>query len=518
MISSSKGKVAFVSFILLGIGVLALGFTRLNQLQEDVELLRLRTAFDRYTIGRLYRYGDKDEPAQLLQFKKMLQSRNDLASMFQNLDSHRILLLESQSMNVPKGSFQEYSRESEQLSRAIAESISKDANQLQTLLCFCAFSLCAAPLVAFALLRPSSAVPPSHPAFTTAKTEEASEASNLDGLDDRQLRTIFNSLPIGIITADSLGVVQTISPEAARILQYKQPADTNQPPTIMQLLGEADLSDLLERSMGQPLPLSAIEGKDINIALRTVRYRTAGGDSGFLLSLLDVSKKVELDRLKAQFVAMVGHDLRAPLTAINGFVGMLVDGLYGDIPQHAQDILQIISDDVGRVLKMCNSLLDIQKLESSNYTIVLSSVPVEEAFVRAARSLGSHIQAKGLNVEIEHRGARVRANDDLLLQAVINLLSNAIKFSPDNSRIRLAAEIHEATVELSVSDEGPGLSAEAKETLFQSSGRLVPTSANSAGFGLSLVRLIAEKHHGRVSYHPNPNGGSIFVIELPKAS
>ncbi len=502
-----------VSAVLIGWFTCAL--STLHQLQEDIIRLKLRENFDISTIRRLY--GGEASPAEaskLQEFKTVLGSKASLVSRFRSLEDKQTLLLESKRLQLQGDEFRTFEQESSDFTRVISDQALDDTNRLYMMGMTGGF-LCIALSAAYLFFSgtqkagreadPVSLVPPSN--GTTAGL-----------MEDQQWRTIFNSLPVGIITADEHGAVQIISQEALRILQFKSTTiDVGQGLTITELFGNSDLAGLLERSMGQPLHLTTIAGKDVSIALRTVRYRSVGGDSGFLLSLLDVSKKVELDKLKAQFIAMVGHDLRAPLTSINGFLRMLMDGQYGEIPTEAQEILQLASDDVLRVLRLCNSLLDIQRLERSDYSIVLAVVSVADIFARASRSLGAHIQDKALIVDRQAGEAQVRANEELLLQVVINLLSNAIKFSPGNSTIHLCARVQGPTVEISVVDEGPGVEPNSIEKIFQPGDRSKLTSAESAGFGLSLVRLIIEKHKGTVSYRANKPCGSIFTVELPRA-
>lgn len=527
------------------IGLLVCMFVTVHQLQEDIVCLRLREHYNMATIRRLYGVEAPEVEAwQLKAFKASLGSDGPFAGQFRALEDKQALLFEGKRLKAPGLEFHYFEQQSRALTNAItAQALERTCriNMLSVAAATACLLLSSVMLLSgvrgkrekpghltsradsrqesVALSTRAIGKDPQDQEVLegigeTAPKDEVALASKSSAIEDLQWRDIFNSLPVGIVTADEHGVVQSISNEALRILRYSGDDVTGRL-TITQLLGNSELSGLLERSMGQPLHLTAVNGKDVSVALRTVRYSAASGKTGYLLSLLDVSKKVELDKLKAQFIAMVGHDLRAPLTSINGFLSMLLDQEYGEIPGEAQEILQIVSGDVLRVLRICNGLLDIQRLESSDYSIVLTDVAVAHVFLQAVRSLGAHIHEKSLVVERYSGDAQVRANEELLLQVVINLLSNAINFSPANSTIRLDAEVFDSTVAVRVIDEGPGLEPGAAEKIFQPGTRSKLSSAESAGFGLSLVRLVAEKHKGTVYYRANHPSGSIFTVELP---
>jgi signal transduction histidine kinase len=234
-----------------------------------------------------------------------------------------------------------------------------------------------------------------------------------------------------------------------------------------------------------------------------------------------VFERKKVDRLKDEFVSVVSHELRTPLTSIQGAIGLLESGVLGPLSEEALEMARIARDGCGRLLRLVNELLDIQKLEYGTPTLhpePLALGRVLEAAVAASRP---HAAAHGIRLELQDLalGARVVADADRLAQVVSNLLSNAVKFSPAGESILVRATRGRTHVRVAVEDHGPGVPAEFHRGLFQKFSQADTSDdrqKGGTGLGLAICKMIVERLEGTIAYEPVEPSGARFYFELPE--
>src|SRR5215469_1152126 len=230
-----------------------------------------------------------------------------------------------------------------------------------------------------------------------------------------------------------------------------------------------------------------------------------------------------LDRLKDDFVATVNHELRTPLASIRAFSEILRDHL--DLPLAERlEFLRIVVAESERLTRLINQLLDLSKIEATG------SIPAENAPVDLAAAVGESSAAMRqvfaerrvrLRTEMEADPAFVVGDHDRLVQVIINLLGNAAKFSPPVSgkavlRLKRIGE----ELELSVTDNGPGIRAADREVVFERFRQLGDTMRDrpqGAGLGLAISHRIVTQHGGRIWVEEAEGGGAAFKIRLRSA-
>ncbi|RTL55608.1 MAG: two-component system sensor histidine kinase KdbD [Rhodocyclaceae bacterium] len=225
--------------------------------------------------------------------------------------------------------------------------------------------------------------------------------------------------------------------------------------------------------------------------------------------------QMESERLRNSLLSAISHDLRTPLTALVG----LADSFSLTQPPPSgqqQEITAAIREEALRMNALVNNLLDMARLQSGEVRLNLQWQPLEEV-------VGSALKAMRLPLA-RHR-VRVQLPDDLpllsfdavLMERVLsNLLENAAKFTPVGSLIEIGAKAGQGEVEISVTDDGPGLPEGAEEEIFKKFARGQKESATpGVGLGLTICRAIVEAHHGRILAENRPGGGARFVFTLP---
>jgi len=239
---------------------------------------------------------------------------------------------------------------------------------------------------------------------------------------------------------------------------------------------------------------------------------------GLIAMISDITKRRELDRMRAETLQLVSHELRTPLTSIQGLSDLL---LKFTVPAgESHDILDTIHSEAVRLGEIINRYLDLTRLESGAQPLNISLVSVDELIAGCVRSLSLPAAEKKIKIEqtVSHALPHLRADAQLLTQAIGNLLSNAIKYSPAGSEIEIEAGCDDTNLRVSVGDHGYGIPEEARDRIFEKFYRLERDDVSEivgTGLGLPLVKEIVERHSGRITVESAPGKGSTFTIYLP---
>jgi PAS domain S-box-containing protein len=219
------------------------------------------------------------------------------------------------------------------------------------------------------------------------------------------------------------------------------------------------------------------------------------------------------------FSYTVAHDLRAPLRAMQGFAHALMDDYQPRLDQPAVDYLRRIMSSAERMDALIQDLLEYSRLSGSDLTF--RAVPVEEAVQNALDRCREEIQRAGAEVRVQLEHTAVKAHPATLENALSNLLANAVKFTKPNEKPLLSVRAMEQgeTVQISVQDNGIGIAPEHHGRIFRVFERLHAEHAYpGTGIGLAIVKKGVERMGGRVGLNSEPGEGSLFWIELPKAT
>lgn len=225
------------------------------------------------------------------------------------------------------------------------------------------------------------------------------------------------------------------------------------------------------------------------------------------------------DHGRVSALAVIAHDLRGPLANVS----LLLERIAMDIEASAVDRAKASVRRAEEMIDTLSELLSgyLERSRQSGDPLEIRPVPVDLAdVVRRVCELNRPIadrSAVRLVIETDGAAARISGDKRLLIEAFDNLLSNALRHAPAGSTVTCRVACAERSALISVADQGPGLSESDAARLFRPFTRLRSTSAKpgAAGLGLWIVKLIAERHHGRVSARPRPEGGALFEIELP---
>ena len=222
---------------------------------------------------------------------------------------------------------------------------------------------------------------------------------------------------------------------------------------------------------------------------------------------------------KSQFIANMNHELRTPLNAVLGYSELLADGLYGQLPDKALQVLSRIQANGKHLLGLINDVLDISKMEAGQLTLALDDYSVENVVQSVVSAAGSLAQAKGLTIKTKMAKALPlgRGDERRLTQVLLNLVSNAIKFT-DNGGVEVDVKAKNGEFNIMVRDTGPGIAPADQARIFEEFQQVDDSSTRKkggTGLGLSISRRLIDMHGGRIDLESTLGKGSTFSIVLP---
>ena len=228
----------------------------------------------------------------------------------------------------------------------------------------------------------------------------------------------------------------------------------------------------------------------------------------------------ESARQKQEFVDMISHDLRTPLSSVKTSLAVLNTGAWGELNEKGKHKIVVAEDNIRRSIELINNLLDIEKMESGKVEIVLRTHDLAPILDMCVESVSQLAEQKNINITVADTMAKVQADDSKLSQVVINLLGNALKFSPSGTEVLITVLNKNPFVEVRIKDNGPGIPQEFQKRIFNRFEQLPgddPSKSLGSGLGLSICRLIIEAHGGEIGVESQDGVGSTFWFTVPKA-
>jgi len=229
---------------------------------------------------------------------------------------------------------------------------------------------------------------------------------------------------------------------------------------------------------------------------------------------------VEADRLKDEFVALISHDLRTPLTSIVGYVELVLDeGVDPPLDEERRSYLQVVERSAERLLRLVDDLLFVARLQSGNVALEPSTIDLAEAAAKAVEEARPRANQKGLAISFSGDTAvHIDADRGRIFQLLDNLISNAIKFTPEGGGVDVRAVRTPGGGMLEVSDTGIGLAPDDLERVFERffrSDRATDRQIPGTGLGLFIARAITEAHGGHITASSAAGAGTTSRVELP---
>jgi CheY-like chemotaxis protein/two-component sensor histidine kinase len=236
----------------------------------------------------------------------------------------------------------------------------------------------------------------------------------------------------------------------------------------------------------------------------------------------DVTAEVEAERAKTEFVSTVSHELRTPMTAVKGYVDLLLMGATGDLNSQQQHFLDIIKINTDRLTSLVNDLLDISRIETGKIDLERESLDMVSIIEQAVLTIRPRAEEKGLRVHavVPPELPQVFGDSDRVVQIITNLVGNAYKYTPTGGVVSVHAYVRDEMVHVAVADTGIGISSEDQRKIFDRFFRVddpLVHEESGTGLGLSIAVSLVEMHGGEMTVESEAGEGSIFTFTLPLA-
>jgi NtrC-family two-component system sensor histidine kinase KinB len=214
------------------------------------------------------------------------------------------------------------------------------------------------------------------------------------------------------------------------------------------------------------------------------------------------------------------HELRTPLTSIGMSIDLLLEGAVKKLNEKEQQLLSAAHEEVQRLKAFVSNLLDLSKIEAGKMEMELSSISIRALFEKAVTVFKTQSEEKAVKLSFDVPGElpNIKADDSKITWVLTNLISNALRYTPSSGHINLSAESFGSSVQISVSDDGPGIPYEYQSKIFDKFVQVKSDKAvGGSGLGLAICKEIVRAHGGTIWVDSVPGSGSRFTFTLPVA-
>lgn len=338
-----------------------------------------------------------------------------------------------------------------------------------------------------------------------------------------QLTSVLKSISHGIIVIDIDGNIILINDEARRMIKSKCNGKEDGK-SLKQVINVDDILKGVERYIGSK------ENHSNNVTLddETV-YRikidpvylqnSKNAIIGSIINIEDITEIVKLENMRRDFVANVSHELKTPLTSINGFVETLI--MNEDLPVNKRNrFLAIIQKESDRLKRLIEDILLLSSIESKN-NLVMENIILYDVFKEVYEMINYIANSKKIDLQynFEDKEAVVQAYGDYLKQLLLNLIDNAIKYTPEGGRVTVNQFTKNDEIVIEVIDNGVGIPKEDQSKIFQRFYRVDKARSRSVGgtgLGLAITKHIVHSLKGSIGLESQLGEGSKFIVKLPK--
>ncbi len=345
-----------------------------------------------------------------------------------------------------------------------------------------------------------------------------------------RIRTIINCMGDGILVCDRDGCVVLSNPAASRMLKVSESS------LIGNFLPQCNLHPELTRTIQESLStrevsytsvsqeLSIGESGEIFLRAHTAPVKNDLGEiMGSVTVLQDISHMKELEKMKSEFIAMVTHELRAPLAAVEQQLTVLLNRMAGDLTEKQEQLLLRAKERTKGLLDLIADLLDLSKIEAGKMVQYKEPLDLREVIERVIDLM--KVQAENKKIDLRFSSpaqvSLIQADRNSMEGIFSNLVSNAIKYTPEGGKVSIELSEEGGFVKASVSDTGIGIKKEDLSRIFDKFYRVKSSETRQivgTGLGLSIVKSIVEAHLGSISVESQEGKGTTFTVLLPKES
>jgi NtrC-family two-component system sensor histidine kinase KinB len=354
-----------------------------------------------------------------------------------------------------------------------------------------------------------------------ARSESQHMLHRAQKMSDEALESLYDP----VIVTDAEGRMIFFN-KAAEGLFGPSPATPRNP--IIQHLGDEMIMEAIYRAIQQDVVLAPedeaslvpirVGDKDRTYRMRATPMKDDDGQMlGSVTVLEDVTHLREIDRLKSEFIGVASHELRTPVASLLMSVQLLEEGAVGELTEGQRQVVALQKEELLRLKRLMNELLDLSKLEAGSQPMRFSMVDPAAMLRGAVAPLKPTAYEKNvrLHMELDPELKPVAADRSQIERVLVNLISNAIRHTSSGGNVTVRATMGQDQVTFSVEDDGEGIPKEYLAKIFDRFVQVPGATGGGAGLGLSIAHNIVKAHGGTIWAESNTGEGSAFHFALP---
>jgi two-component system phosphate regulon sensor histidine kinase PhoR len=343
-----------------------------------------------------------------------------------------------------------------------------------------------------------------------------------------KIKTIINCMGDGVLVCDRDRCVVLSNPAASRMLKISEGSLLGN--FLPQCGLHPDLSKTIDESLQAKETGYSSISQELGIGEETyLRAQTApvkndlGEIMGSVTVLEDISHLKELDKMKSEFIAMVAHELRAPIATVEQQLSVILNKMAGEVTGKQEELLARAKERTKGVLTLINDLLDLSKIEAGKMVQYKEPLSLQEVIQRVVEGMKGEADLKKIALEFSPppQTSLIQADRNSMEGIFTNLISNAIKYTPDQGKVRITLGEEGGFLRATVSDTGIGIKKEDLPRIFDRFYRVKSAETRQiigTGLGLSIVKSIVDAHLGSISVESELGKGTTFTLLFPLES
>lgn len=365
------------------------------------------------------------------------------------------------------------------------------------------------------------------------QAERLGEMLRLQQTEASKSRAILEGIADGVVVTDSEGRIILFNDAAERILGVPRAVVMDESVHVLPatLSSGAEMAArglaAVSKWVGVPTRDGRLMEERFSVGRQVASVRVTpvmmGAELlGTVALFRDITREVEAERVKNEFISTVSHELRTPMTSIKGYTDLIFMQAAGPITENQRKFLSVIKSNADRLAMLVNDLLDISRIETGRIRLNRQPIPTGEVVEDVVTALSKQAEEKNLTLtmDVEKDLPPVYADRDRLTQVLTNLVDNACRYTPEGGKVTVTVHRVSDKVQVDVTDTGIGIAPKDQEKIFERFFRAdhpVVQETGGTGLGLAIVKSFVEMHNGEIWLDSELGKGTTFSFTMPIA-